>query len=111
MRLNDKDFLEPFDLRLKNTEDKFTLEERKLLLKRGRWFWGLMCGTACAIHSDDKHFVEVFRDKLSEPNNETEYLWKKYLSALEEEKELEELRLEEAKNSEKYKRHASRIVP
>jgi uncharacterized protein YifE (UPF0438 family) len=100
-------FEESFNLRLKNPKDKFTREEIKFLKRHGTWLYHLMCGTTSPVfpNSDnrDAHFVKVFREKVTEPNNKREYLWKRYLLALNEEEELKRKQLEEFRESPEFK--------
>ncbi|MFL6207627.1 MAG: DUF413 domain-containing protein [Pyrinomonadaceae bacterium] len=111
MEVRDYDLTGDFYLGLNYTKDKFSKKEIRYLLKHGQWLHALIHKMAEPTSVDARHFVEVFSNgaECAEPITMREHLWKKYLIALDEEKEIKKQTVEEAKKSPRYKLHEARI--
>lgn len=90
--------------KLKHAEYSLSGEEIRLIQRHGTKLQALMDETIFSTGADDKHFVEVCKGK-AEPTTEIERVWLTYLSTLEEEKRLEDIWLEQKKNSPEYEEY------
>jgi uncharacterized protein YifE (UPF0438 family) len=96
-RIFDKYFVKRF----RNAEDDLTSRERKSLEKHGTRLEALKNGTLHPQTEDERHFLAVCCGAAKSVKI-YERAWLKYQYLLKEERELENLRLEQFKNSPEY---------